>query len=178
MIRIALDLEMEQPCNTIIQIGACAFNSKTGEIIENFCQFIKLGKPLSEYIRSLTGITDAQLETGTDLVTAYHALISFHKKHDTHRQLVCWGAGDGHALRRQLFDIKPDLDWELGRTEMNVKNLHQAIMEANEVSLQGGLAKSMTRHGIHFQGTKHDAVHDSVNTARLYCHLLKNLRYR
>ena len=59
---------------------------------------------------------------------------------------------------------------------MNCKTVVQAILTARGVKTQGGLAKSMNKFGLSFQGTKHRADDDALNTMRIYFKLLEILK--
>jgi hypothetical protein len=61
-IKIALDLELEQPNSNrqvtdwvlleekIIQVGYCIFNADTGKFLKEFCKEVNIGVPLSIFI--------------------------------------------------------------------------------------------------------------------------------
>jgi inhibitor of KinA sporulation pathway (predicted exonuclease) len=186
MIRLALDLELNQPSNSIISIGAVAFNSQTGEILDKFHEYVHTSEQISEYITKLTGITQDNVANASDIGQVYTKLNQFKDKYQTHYQTVVWGSGDMRLLKEQVhkhyseifcgsWDIS-DMWWRFGRTEMNVKNVHQAIREANEKTIQGGLAGSIKKYGINFRGQKHNSADDAENTALIYCEILKKLK--
>lgn len=174
MIRFALDLELEQfPRNSefenrIIQIGAVKFDSKTGKVLDEFCAYINMHKPLSDFIKELTGVTDQDLQGGTDFLTAYRRLVEWTKDCSTH-QAVVWGGGDMWALRKTLLSVAPGEPWAFGYRELDVKALYQAYAEAKGNSLRGGLEKALKKCGMSFDGRAHDAVVDAKNTAKFYC---------
>jgi len=175
MLRIALDLEMnDTPDKSIIQIGACTFIVETGEIVSTFDTYIFQNEQISDYITKLTGITQDNVDLGYPIKEAYEMLLSYVNIIGvTKFPLVTWGAGDLPLLKVQ---VNNGIDWKLGRTEMNAKNLFQAWREANGKSTQGGLSRAMTNFGLNFIGRKHNAKDDAVNTARIYCELLKQFK--
>lgn len=201
MIRFALDLEMEQPSNKIIQIGVCKFNESNGEILDKLNRFIKLDEPLSDYIKVLTGITDDDLVNGISLKQTYLDMTDFTADCSL-QQAVTWGQGDIVLLKKQLFadgqllefyknqtlhknqvviDLRKDVGepvmnvivpkWIYGERIMDVKTLHQFYAPMLGLNRSGGLSKVMNKYGLQFLGRKHNAVCDSENTARLYLKL-------
>lgn len=66
--------------------------------------------------------------------------------------------------------------WVFGRSAIDVKKLFQVYQLANNISYRGGLAKSMTKLGLTFNGTKHDAKDDAVNTARILWALMQKMK--
>lgn len=183
MIFTAIDLELNKDeANTkttqIIQLGSCTGNIHTGEILETLSLYVKIDKPLIPFITQLTGITDNDLSTkGTTLLEAYNKLKEVHSKYKAHISLVTWGSGDAKELKEQLlFQGMKEEEWIHGWRSIDVKTVVQSIMLARGQSLQGGLAKSMTKFGLKFDGTKHNAESDSINTFKIYHELLKRLK--
>lgn len=66
--------------------------------------------------------------------------------------------------------------WVFGRRSFDVKPLYQLYALSNGLKMQGGLARSMVRLGLNFQGTKHDAGDDAFNTFRATHELVKRMR--
>lgn len=171
MIRFALDLEMEQPCGTIIQIGAVKFDDLTGEILDRFNEYIKLDHSLSSYITSLTGIKNEDIVYGKTLREAFTNLNKFTEECHSLRAVV-WGSNDMLTLKTQL----PPITWKYGRRVMDVKTLHQFIGPMLGLNDTGGLSKIMSKYGLHFEGKKHNALFDAENTAKLYMELKQYIR--
>lgn len=167
---MCIDLEMSQPSKKIIQLGACVIDIRTGLIIDKLNVFINPNEQLSQYIKDLTKISQEQVDNGVTLENAYTQLKSMHLKHNCFRNLVQWGHGDSELLKSQLA-----LDGETfvgGRRSIDVKTLYQAWRTSQNKPLQGGLANSMTKLGLKFEGQKHSAIDDAVNTALTYRCLL------
>lgn len=172
----SIDLEMDQPGNEIIEVGACVGNLRTGEILEEGRWYVKLDHPLNPMIVQLTGITDQLLaEKGVTLQEAYAGLTELHKKHGSHRNPLVWGQGDSPLLRKQLgiSDLEAYL---FGRREFDVKTLFQFWRFSQGEKLQSGLAKSLTKLGLAFDGRKHVARDDARNTFRGAHALLRKMR--
>ena len=171
---LSLDLEMEQPSEEIIQIGACIGNIKTGEILDTFCAYVAPEFPLSPFITQLTGITQKTIdEEGKDILAAYKSLLEFVKPHDINCNVMTWGGGDTKELKNQVqwaYDvvvIGKVFAWPFGRRWIDIKTWFQFRQLARGEKLQAGLAKAMAKTGLNFKGRKHDALADSVNTFRL-----------
>jgi len=62
---ICFDLELNQPSEKIIQLGAIAGNIQTGEILESLSAYINPGEPLDPKIITLTGITVRWASSGS-----------------------------------------------------------------------------------------------------------------
>jgi inhibitor of KinA sporulation pathway (predicted exonuclease) len=171
---LSLDLEMNQPSNKIIQVGACVGDITTGEVLEKLSVDVKIDEPITLYIENLTGISNERMNAGTTLKDAYNSLIKLAEKHSCPRGMtLTWGVGDLHLLRSQLGY---DEDWYLGRRFMDVKTLYIFYALSNNKPIRGGLAKSLLRLGLKFEGTKHDAQDDAVNTFRVAHELFKRLQ--
>jgi hypothetical protein len=71
----------------------------------------------------------------------------------------------------------PDVKWEFGHSGCNIKHMYQVYAEANELKIQGGLKKSMSRVNLRWQGGKaHNALTDALNTAIMHKFLYERLK--
>lgn len=174
----SIDLEMNQPSKKIIQIGACVGNITTGKILDKLSIFVNPNESLNPEIIKLTGITQDDVDGGTTLLNAYEALKRFHKEHNSFINPITWGGGDSNELRDQLLSENPDvnLEWCFGRRWIDTKTLFVSHRFANRQPIQGGLAKSMLKVGLRFQGRKHNATDDSVNTFHMYSKMLELIK--
>ncbi len=168
---VSMDLEMAQPSGRIIQIGACISDLETGKIIDTFNQLVNPHEPLSEFISTLTGITDAAIaEHGVTLHTAYERLKIWLAPHsDRFLNPYVWGGNDLLDLRNQLNTLATD--WPFGRRWFDVKTLWQFRQMRLGLKPQAGLAKALVKSGLRFKGRKHSATDDAINTALLATHL-------
>lgn len=169
---LALDLELNQnPAGAkIIEIGACCGNTETGEVLEKYSAFVNPNETLEDFIIKLTSITQAQVDAAGTILDAYQGMVNMAKQYDCLHMPLVWGMGDGHALRRELPET---CQWNFGRRELDVKAIFQAYQMAKGEKIQAGLAKAMTKLGLQFNGTKHRAVDDAVNTFRIYINLIR-----
>lgn len=181
---MALDLELNQPSGAIIQVGITIGNVYTGEILEKRGWITYVPEnldPINPFITKLTTITQEQVNNGVLLLQAYKEMTELYKKHNCTLNFVTWGGGDHRELKKQLYEQKeavcPNdaLPWEYGHREFDVKTLFLAFAMADHKKVRSGLAKSMTRVGLAFQGTIHTAPDDAYNTFRLLIHLIRQL---
>ena len=176
-IYVAWDLEMNQPSNRIIQIGAVVGNIKTGEIFEEFSRYVKSeDDPISEFITKLTGITDEMCANeGVFLYEAYKELSALQQRHGAFINGVNWG-DDRTSLYNQLKGQLQPKEWTFGGRHEDAKACYRMIATARDLPFRGGLAKSMTRFGLKFSGTKHSAKDDAKNTLLIYSHMMNSLK--
>jgi len=190
----AFDLELNQPSNKIIQIGAVKFNIETEEVYGRFNVLVKIDEPLQRDpaivdIVQLTGITEERLtEDGITLLEAYKGLASFHKAKvmlDGKEQAgmvnpIVWGGGDSRTLRTQVEELigswKESDHYCFGNREIDLKSFHQMLQIANNKPFAGGLSKSFHKWGGQFKGRAHDAEVDAFNTAMFACLIFKQLQ--
>ncbi|PCI45854.1 MAG: hypothetical protein COB41_00250 [Proteobacteria bacterium] len=167
---LSLDLEFNQPSESIIQIGAVVGNLSTGDILEELQIEINAKETLAPFIIKLTGISQDEVDNGETLLEGYNKLKDMFIRHDCFRNCLTWGGGDSQLLRSQL-----DLDDEMflfGRRWIDAKTLFVSHCFANDIKHQSGLAKSLTRVGLAFKGSKHNAKDDALNTFIIYRRLL------
>jgi len=173
----SLDLEMAQPSCKIIQIGACVGNIRTGEILEKLSVFVNPNEELTPFIINLTGIRQEDVDNGYTLEEAYGILKEMHVRHKSFVNPATWGGGDNQELFKQLKTENPNFEgWCFGRRWIDAKTLFVSWRFANGRPIQGGLAKSMLKVGLKFEGRKHNATDDSVNTFHMYRRLLELLK--
>lgn len=171
---------MNQPSGKIIQIGAVVGDVGTGEIVEELSIFVNPKECLSQYIIDLTGINQKDVDLGLPLLSAYEELKKIHSKYQSFINPICWGGGDSLELLNQIKLENPnfkDADWCFGRRWVDVKTVFISYRLGNKNKFQGGLAKSMTKLGLKFQGKKHNAKDDAKNTFLMYCELIKRFKY-
>lgn len=170
---LSLDLELNQPSGSIIQIGACVGDTETGKILESFCEEIKIEEQLSEFIINLTGITQAMMEEGEPLSSSYERLVDMSRRHECFINTLTWGGGDSEYLQKQ---INPALNWSFGRRWIDAKTVFISYQMANGQPFFGGLKKSIHRLGMKFEGEAHNALADARNTFFIYHELLGRIK--
>lgn len=169
-----LDLEMNQPSRSIIQIGAVIGDIGTGAIIEQLDIKVNANETLNPNIIELTGLTQVQVDNGIPLVDAVAQLEGIIGSRKACKSPFVWGNGDLRTLKAQSQGEKAGLIQGIFR-EVDLKTLHQAISLAKGRSMRGGLEKSMESYGLKFVGRAHDALVDAKNTFYLACYFHKQL---
>jgi inhibitor of KinA sporulation pathway (predicted exonuclease) len=173
----SLDLEMAQPSRKIIQIGACVGNIRTGQIFEKISLFVNPQEQLTPFIMDLTKIKQEDVDQGYTLEEAYRKLQKLHENYGAFVNVITWGGGDSIELLQQLKQENPHFEgWCFGRRWIDTKTLFISWRLANGKQVQGGLAKAMTKVGLNFNGQKHRADDDAVNTFRMYVKMLELLK--
>jgi inhibitor of KinA sporulation pathway (predicted exonuclease) len=174
---MSLDLEMNQPSRRIIQIGACVGNIKTGAIFEKISLFVNPYERLNPYITDLTKITQEDVDNGYTLEEAYRKLQDLHSKYGAFINCITWGGGDSQELLTQLKEDNPSFEgWCFGRRWIDTKTLFVSWRFSQGQPIQGGLAKSMLKVGLKFEGQKHNATDDAVNTFKMYARMLRYMK--
>jgi inhibitor of KinA sporulation pathway (predicted exonuclease) len=169
----SLDLEMNQPSKKIIQIGASVGNIKTGQIFDKLSVFVNPHEHIAPFITELTKITQDDVNHGLELEEAYRKLQKMHENYSSFVNPITWGGGDSKELLDQLKQENPHFEgWCFGRRWLDTKTLFVSWRFANGQPIQGGLARSMTKVGLKFEGQKHNAMDDAINTFRMYIAML------
>jgi len=184
----SIDLELNQPSNKVISIGAVIGDIVTGEIIAEFHEYVKIDEPLCTDakicdIPKLTGITEEILENeGITLIEAYEKLVEFHKQ-SHYVNALTWGYNDCAQLRTDLERVGMQLHggfhnpsklpvFCFGRRHFDCKQRFQEQCMLEGKTIQGGLKKALKRCGLTFNGQSHNALYDALNTFVLYNYLL------
>lgn len=198
---IAIDTEIEQPFTNpqtpdskvespkLIQVGIVVFEVVDNEpvILESETINIHYEYPLSQFIKTLTSITDEEVNTATATPRdVLRRLSDLRGTYDTSRQLVEWGQGDTAFILEQAGATQDEFQsiYGFARSSINVKVLYQIYAMMNGLKRQGGLSRSMAKLGLQFIQTrykgqnkgKHWAESDALNTARVFnklCNLIK-----
>jgi inhibitor of KinA sporulation pathway (predicted exonuclease) len=175
---VSLDLEYNQPSRKIIQIGAIVGDLTTGEVVSRFSSFANPYEPLSPEIIKLCGIKQADVDGAPDINEAYRQLVEWLAPYESRRSLnaLTWGGGDSEDLREAIGIGREDKAWRFGRRWTDAKTVFTAWRAAHGRPWDGGLAKSMTKLGLAFQGRRHNALHDAENTFTVYVALLKQFQ--
>jgi inhibitor of KinA sporulation pathway (predicted exonuclease) len=173
---VSIDLELNQPSKRIIQIGAVVGDLTTGNVVDRFSIFINPVEALSPEIVKLCGIKQSDVDSAPDIKEAYRQLTIWLKPYAGQRSLnpLTWGGGDSEDLRQAVgVDREDRATWVFGRRWIDVKTVFIAWRTAHQRPGDGGLAKSMTKLGLAFQGHRHNALNDAENTFAVYIALLK-----
>lgn len=170
---LALDLEMNQPTKTIIQVGISVGNME--QHYEDFFTkkfYINVDEEISEYITNLTGITNADTkEQGVSLNNVAEELSLIIDKYNCFINPVTWGSGDQKDLLKAFVD-KGIKFQHFGRRWIDVKTIYTFLMLSSIGKVDGGLKSCMDRFKIRFIGKAHGADIDAMNTLRFFFYLV------
>lgn len=166
---IVFDLEWNQSSYTpnhrmpheIIEIGACRVD-RAFRVVDTFSRLIRprLYKRLDKHIRQVTGMTEAELETGGVFADVFSDFIAWCGE-DAH--LVTWGRDDFPVLRRNAsfyqmpMPFEPPLDAQLVFGSVCLGSCHQ----------QMNLHAALEHQQIVIEVPAHRAVYDAQCTAAL-----------
>ena len=171
---LALDLEMTQPNNKIIQIGITIGSASQNEKDwHKQYWFVDPGEEISEEITNLTGITNEDvIQRSTPLAEIALELSELINKHNAFVNPITWGGGDSHLLLNTFKSENIEFR-HFGHRWIDVKTFYIFNNIAKGKSLTGGLSSAMGLYKLHFKGDKHRADEDAFNTLRLFFHLVE-----
>jgi inhibitor of KinA sporulation pathway (predicted exonuclease) len=167
MIRVFLDLEMNQPSGSIIQIGAVAMNMKNGRVNVLFKMPVNPKETIAPEITTLTGITQKDVDEAPTLEVALTKFWAWAPSHS----IAAWGTDCDLVLAETRRLNVPTY----GRVHIhNVKEMASDLRCAfPSHKARGGLVPTMELFGLKFEGRHHDALDDAMNTARLAYHFVR-----
>lgn len=173
---LSLDLEMSQPSGKIIEIGACIGDLSTGIVDSTFTCLVYPDETVSPYITNLTGITNTALVDAGDLHNAYGRLLRWMAQNPpVATNPLTWGGRDTQDLLDQLgpsYGPLGECPWPFGHRWFDVKTVFQFYQISRGLIPQAGLSKALIKVGLKFEGRKHTAKDDAVNTFRMAHKLL------
>jgi inhibitor of KinA sporulation pathway (predicted exonuclease) len=168
---LALDLELNQPSNKIIQVGIAIGNPDQGVLVRK-AWYVDPEEPISEYITNLTGIDDQIIDLdAVSLSTVAEELGKLITEYNCFVNPIQWGGGDARILLAE-FKLKQISFLFFGRREIDVKTIHTYLSFAQDKKVTGGLASVMSKYKLKFEGEKHRADWDAYNTLRLFFAIL------
>ena len=180
---ISLDLELnnKQDGTTprIIQVGVSIGSPVMPDDIKTFSWYINPEEKITDFISNLTGITDEIIkEKSVSHDVVAQELGELLTVNECFVNAVVWGGGD----RNDASELKDEFRERninfpfFGRRVIDVKGTYVFLEQVSGRSPSGGLRKSLSRYGLKFQGTPHNAEYDAYNTLRFYFHLLNRQR--
>lgn len=181
---LVLDAEYNQPSRKTIQIGAAVFDSKSGQMIDSLEINVNPGEPINPEIVTLTGITDRDAKNGVSFLDAFEELRRMHEKHKCFRNPLVWGSGYSndslHLYKeyRAASGLPVDEDYQqtgnfMGFRVIDVKTIYQSVQIYENSQYAGGLDKCLEKVGLQFEGDKHRALNDAINTFRMWHYLMR-----
>jgi inhibitor of KinA sporulation pathway (predicted exonuclease) len=186
---ISVDIEANQPTNSIIQIGAAAFDTdskKPHEPVDTFNLYVDPVEEVNWDIDLRGGLTLIQL-LGEDFKTkwdksrvpkdsAFESFWHWCKEVQCGKKFVQWGRGDVYELTRQSKEVGVNYPQRI--TEVNLKRLYQFFYQPalRLKNKPAGLSFACQQLEIEFQGRAHDALVDATNTGVLAVKMYQIIR--
>lgn len=171
---LALDLELNQPSNRIIQVGitlGSRMQSQEEWLVRQW--LLDPEEPISEFITGLTGITNEDIATkAVPWEQMAHELGALIAEKQPFVNPVTWGGGDSVELLASLQARSIDFPY-FGRRWVDVKTAHTFLALTNGKKPTGGLRATMSHYKLHFIGEQHRADADAFNTLRLFFRLME-----
>ncbi len=169
-----LDLEMNQPSGSIIEIGAVCFNSRSGLTTEFFRKYVSLpdSESLNPDITALTGISETKLTGAPSLRDALLGLTDWAQFAGCSKHMATWGT-DYWDIKQANRDNSVPFPW---KCFLNVKEAATLLRAAFPGKKRGGLKSATDAFGCGFVGLQHRALVDAENTARLMAEMIKGTR--
>ena len=177
---ISVDLEMCQPSNKIIQIGAVCFEPDSGKQVGIFNILINPGEEISPFITELTGISNDHILNSSNIVEAASMFTKFKEDHAINSIGVVWGSALSNDIR-QIYEesatVRP-----FSLRVIDVKAVYQMLANTSNAEMRAkvGLGKALKNVGLDWDdkyGPPHNALADAYNTYRIYMRLSKCLKH-
>lgn len=171
---IVFDLELNQPSQSIIEIGAYLVNLKSLSFLAEFQTLCRLpeGEKLCPHVSKLCHLTEEELNAGVDRVVGIAAFWNFVVESQCGGFLMCWGR-DLDIIREQSHALGIVVP-----SRIHLLNL----LEASKVfgihigkNARKGLGSAASAVGIPFQGQRHRACPDSRLLGEYLFHILRCL---
>lgn len=160
-----IDLELTQPANKIIEIGAVTLDitKKNFFIINHFNMLCHPGDLPSDFIAELTGITADQVSSSLPIKD----VLQMFWDHEPIKNMAGWGSDTYQIIQASMnYKIKFDTP-----NQFNFKQIINFIQYVNKKNrYKASLKSALDAEGIVFEGVPHNAYDDAYNTAKLIWH--------
>ncbi|MEU3608043.1 3'-5' exonuclease [Streptomyces sp. NPDC035033] len=149
----------------IIEIGLTVVDPVAGERVGRHRILVRPARSrVSAFCTELTGLTQAEVETGVDFATACRLLSRDHAAGT--RPWASWGDYDRKQFTRQCEATRTP--YPFGRRHTNAKAV---FTEAHALRRCPGMAQALTHAGLPLEGRHHRGEDDAWNIAALILHL-------
>lgn len=170
---IVYDLEMTNRLSEIIEIGAIRMTEVNGEltILDTFQSFVqpKMDK-LNSRITNLTGITKKDLISAPVYTEAIENFRSWIGLEDYY--LCSWGPEDKWALITDSTFHQTEIEWIINHNDLQ---FHFSLLHDSEKGFRYGLSRALQTMELSYEGSKHRALDDAINTAKILKKIYKNI---
>jgi len=152
-----------QGIQEIIEIGAYRLN-EYGEAEDRFSRFVKpiVNPLLSGFCKKLTSITQENVDHADTFDVVAEDFIDWIDISEDY-MLCSWGKMDRTMLFNDCTLHDMETDWL--DPFMNLKNQYYKFYDLKNPD---SLNKALKREGLEFEGTKHRAIWDAFNLARVF----------
>ena len=176
----AIDLELNEPQDNkpprIIQVGIAIANILTPDDIKTFSWYLNPEEKITEFIQSLTGITDEIIkEEAVSHETVAEELGELLRSYEIYSSPIVWGGGGWGNDATELKDEFTERGIEFkffGHRVIDVKTIFVFNQILKQRTKKSGLSKAMASYGLKFEGKQHRADDDAKNTLRFFFHLV------
>ena len=170
---LAIDLELNQPSNKIIQVGVAigsADQNPKDYIVKKW--YIDPGEKIDKFITDLTGITNRDIKSYcVSHDTVARELTELIVEHQPWLNAIVWGYDDAGVLRKE-FEQRSVPFKHLGGRWIDLKTIHNFLAFSTDSDPRGDLKTAMSRFDCWFDGEQHRADADAKNTLKFFFHLL------
>lgn len=171
---LALDLELNQPSNKIIQVGVAIGNAHQEPkdyVVKKW--YLDPQEPVDGFIIDLTGITNSDIRTNcVSHATVARELSELIKEHRPWLNPVVWGYDDAGVLRKEFEQNNVEFK-HLGGRWIDVKTVYNFLRFSQNQDPKGSLQEAMHRSNCWFEGSQHRADIDAMNTLKFWFGLMK-----
>jgi inhibitor of KinA sporulation pathway (predicted exonuclease) len=172
---IVYDLEMTNRLSEIIEIGAIRMKVVNGELmhLDTFQSFVqpKMDK-LNTRITNLTGITKKDLISApsyTEAIESFRAWIGLEDYY-----LCSWGPEDKWALITDSTFHQTDIEWIINHNDLQ---FHFSMLHDSDKGFRYGLSRALQTLELAYEGSKHRALDDAINTAKILQKIFSNVAF-
>jgi len=152
----------------IIEIGSIAVNAATGDILSEFCTFIRpVRHPmLTSFCKSLTTITQDDVNAAPAFPEALATFAGWLAPFG-HPVFCSWGDYDRNQLEKDCNFHGLPFPFSDGH-----RNLKKEFSKAIGSTKRFGLGQALDHLNLSFSGTPHRGIDDAKNIARVYKKIL------
>lgn len=155
----------EGQVSEIIEIGLAVVDLDAGERIAKHKILVRPERSaVSEFCTQLTGLTQAEVDSGPSFADACRVLVADH--HSPRRPWASWGDYDRNQFRRQC--AATGVGYPFGGTHVNAKLVFGMALNRGR---RPGMATALQIAGLPLEGRHHDGADDAWNIAALVLHL-------
>ncbi|MFF0484450.1 exonuclease domain-containing protein [Streptomyces sp. NPDC004435] len=153
--------------NEIIEIGLTVVDLAAGERVGRHRILVRPARSrVSAFCTELTGLTQAEVDTGVDFATACRVLARDHAAGV--RPWASWGDYDRKQFTRQCEATRTP--YPFGRRHTNAKAV---FTEAHALPRRPGMAQALTHAGLPLEGRHHSGEDDAWNIGALVLDLAR-----